>query len=444
MPLEELLALYRYAPAAPSEPSDRPDESSTSNNECSTNDAQSGKSSVADAPTERRSRPSSVPPCSPPSAEQSARASKLGHLIGTTGELCYDQSDEDDEDDEDYDEEDRTADWRKSIQVGEDHQAQVPDSLSPYPTESSEKDAVGRLLWTPSGLSDEAVQLFLKAFTGENGLPAGGRPGAKPAQAIPDQALPLGAHVRDNEEALQLLLQCDHNVELALRRKPTAANPAPERLGTERMRPWAEDECREFEEGLKLHGKDFYAIQQARLTGRPVGELVHFYYLWKKTERHDLFAGKWRIEKKKYSLHPGITDYMDKFLDEQENLAMHSQPDNLPASFAVAQPAPQTSHGTLLSPKATHTSNNASAPAVGAFAAYGSRPSPGASSAGRLNPNVGRTDPLLAASKLNQLTERTQPNGQLPVRPAIAENSSPTATGGPSSVSSSAAVTSEL
>lgn len=52
---------------------------------------------------------------------------------------------------------------------------------------------------------------------------------------------------------------------------------------------------------------------------RSVGELVQFYYLWKKTERHDVFANKARLEKKKYSLHPGLTDYMDRFLEEQES-----------------------------------------------------------------------------------------------------------------------------
>merc|ERR1712173_283907 len=43
-----------------------------------------------------------------------------------------------------------------------------------------------------------------------------------------------------------------------------------------------------------------------------------FYYLWKKTERHDVFATATRLEKKKYALHPGTTDYMDRFIDEQD------------------------------------------------------------------------------------------------------------------------------
>ena len=48
---------------------------------------------------------------------------------------------------------------------------------------------------------------------------------------------------------------------------------------------------------------------------RSVGELVQFYYLWKKTERHDVFANATRLEKKKYTLHPGeypIKGYFEK------------------------------------------------------------------------------------------------------------------------------------
>ncbi len=47
-------------------------------------------------------------------------------------------------------------------------------------------------------------------------------------------------------------------------------------------------------------------IQQQKVRTRSVGELVQFYYLWKKTERHDIFANATRLEKKKYTLHPGI------------------------------------------------------------------------------------------------------------------------------------------
>ena len=69
----------------------------------------------------------------------------------------------------------------------------------------------------------------------------------------------------------------------------------------------SEEECRAFELGLRLYGKDFHMIQQQKVRTRSVGELVLFYYLWKKTERHDVFANSTRLEKKKYTLHPGNT-----------------------------------------------------------------------------------------------------------------------------------------
>jgi hypothetical protein len=53
-------------------------------------------------------------------------------------------------------------------------------------------------------------------------------------------------------------------------------------------------------------------LQGQKVGTRAVGELVQFYYLWKKTERHDVFANSFRIEKKKYTLHPGTTDYMER------------------------------------------------------------------------------------------------------------------------------------
>ena len=54
----------------------------------------------------------------------------------------------------------------------------------------------------------------------------------------------------------------------------------------ETMTLWSEEECRAFELGLRLYGKDFHMIQQQKVRTRSVGELVQFYYLWKKTERH--------------------------------------------------------------------------------------------------------------------------------------------------------------
>lgn len=141
---------------------------------------------------------------------------------------------------------------------------------------------------------------------------------------IISNVLPQGKHLRDDEQALYLLQQCGHNVDEALRRRRINAISA---SSANTMSEWSEEECRLFESGLRVYGKDFHSIQQLKVRTRAVGELVQFYYLWKKTERHDVFANKGRLEKKKYSLTPGLTDYMDRFLeDNNDQMNCQTQP----------------------------------------------------------------------------------------------------------------------
>lgn len=239
--------------------------------------------------------------------------------------------------------------------VGSEFQAQIPEGLCRYddalPYENEDK-----LVWDPSQLNECDIELYLRnvnipvnATSGATSTPSnintGGSSIANSTSPLASNAttsgataannkslLPCGNHLRDDEQSLYLLLQCGHNMEEALRRRrlnatlppvvavaaaTTASHPSPD--NDTRMSLWSEEECRNFESGLRIYGKDFHAIQQAKVRTRSVSELVQFYYLWKKTERHDIFANKARLEKKKYSLHPGLTDYMDRFLEEQEN-----------------------------------------------------------------------------------------------------------------------------
>lgn len=242
--------------------------------------------------------------------------------------------------------------------VGSEFQAQIPEGLCRYddalPYENEDK-----LVWDPSQLNECDIELYLRNVNIPVNVTSGGcanasmnssSSGSSTANSTPAFAsntatagatmaannnkslLPCGNHLRDDEQSLYLLLQCGHNMEEALRRRrlnatlppvvavaaaTTASHPSPD--NDTRMSLWSEEECRNFESGLRIYGKDFHAIQQAKVRTRSVSELVQFYYLWKKTERHDIFANKARLEKKKYSLHPGLTDYMDRFLEEQEN-----------------------------------------------------------------------------------------------------------------------------
>ncbi|KAK4313302.1 hypothetical protein Pmani_015355 [Petrolisthes manimaculis] len=267
-----------------------------------------------------------------PSSSRSLRGHKPLGILSTGS--SRQQSEDEEEDEGEYSGEEE--DWHKTIMIGSSYQAQVPEGLQAYgatpPYENEDK-----LLWEPGKLNPKQIEQIWRhhpslshskiikqnEYGGENikkfssvkveeylrtlSHPPPGSQGVA--------AIPLGKHVRDDEQALYLLLQCGYNVDEALRRH--RMNPAP--LAST-MTLWSEEECRNFENGLKTYGKDFHLIQQNKVRTRSVGELVQFYYLWKKTERHDLFATKTRIEKKKYIVHPGTTDYMDRFLDEGEGV----------------------------------------------------------------------------------------------------------------------------
>nr|XP_023026766.1 mesoderm induction early response protein 1-like [Leptinotarsa decemlineata] len=244
-----------------------------------------GEDQENQSPRRKTTKHSTLKPCYENASEKYQDASRL--LRSKVNE----------EDDEHYnynpdDEENRVV--IKTIMVGSDYQAQVPEGICHYddalPYENEDK-----LIWDPQ-IDDEAVEDYLKK-----------------ALAIDRPVLPLGCHLRDNEQALYLLQQCGHNIEEALRR--LKMNIA---LYNEAMSPWSEEECRNFEAGVRAFGKNFYLTQQNKVRTRSVGELVQFYYLWKKSERHDVFANKVRLEKKKYALHPGVTDFMDRFLEDQD------------------------------------------------------------------------------------------------------------------------------
>ncbi|XP_040355902.1 mesoderm induction early response protein 1 isoform X14 [Ixodes scapularis] len=253
-------------------------------------------------------------PTAPPPPRREHRTTSTAHLLRSVSHASESSNSDSDEDFtiEEY--------WKKNenfndvnllgpayarvphqtIQVGSEYQATIPVGLCKY-DDAPAYENEDRLLWDPAKISDTDVEDYLSTAQEPTG------------NAVGYGSLPVGCHTRDDEQALYLLLQCGHNVEEALRRR--RMNPA---LPSE-MSLWSEEECRSFESGLRLYGKDFHLIQLHKVRTRSVAELVHFYYLWKKTERHDIFASKVRLEKKKYALHPGTTDYMDRFLDEQEN-----------------------------------------------------------------------------------------------------------------------------
>ncbi|KMY91999.1 mesoderm induction early response protein 1 [Drosophila simulans] len=216
-------------------------------------------------------------------------------------------------------------DARKIIMVGHDYQAEIPEGLSQYgdilPYENEDQ-----LIWEPSQVSEREVEEYLakiqetrsivppedgaETTTGEEGAATGATiepPAPITAPATPPKAPPASSGagdqelvVKDNEQALHLLVQCGYDFKEALRRKRMNVLPL-----TDTMSSWSEDECLKFEEGIQRFGKDFYQIRQNQVRTRTMRELVHFYYLWKKSERRD----------QSFALNDTI-DHMDVFINE--------------------------------------------------------------------------------------------------------------------------------
>ncbi|XP_074642839.1 mesoderm induction early response protein 1-like [Tubulanus polymorphus] len=300
MPLEDLLAMYGYG-GEPQETRSSSEEEILSNQDLTLDKEEIARDLLKHDDTNNETSVTDLLD----SVEVPSENSQTVRLLRSRSQA---ESSGDESDDEDYEPE-KEDDWKKMIQVGSDYQAVVPIGLCKY-GDAPAYENEDRLLWDPNILMDDSVERYLEKVHADH---------LQNAQGV--AAIPTGNHVRDDEQALYLLLQCGHNIEEALRRQRMQSVPP-----TDPMSLWSEEECRNFENGLRVYGKDFHLIQQHKVRTRSVGELVQFYYLWKKTERHDAFANKYRLEKKKYILHPGITDYMDRFVDELENPLPPQQP----------------------------------------------------------------------------------------------------------------------
>ncbi|XP_071302042.1 mesoderm induction early response protein 3-like isoform X2 [Agelaius tricolor] len=315
MPLEDLLAFYGYEPTIPvmagssvdSSPSELADElpDMTLDKEEIAKDLLSGD----DEETQ-----SSADDLTPSVTSHEATdffprplRSKANLFVSEANTTCDGDKESDGEDIE-ADNVNSSEDLRKEIKVGLQYQAEIPPYLGRYSNNEKAYENEDHLLWKPDVISENKVKEYLF----ETSLRAGnenmiGR-------------IPEGLHTRDNEQALYELLKSSHNVKEATERYCSNGKASQE------MTAWTEEECRSFEHALLIYGKDFHLIQKNKVRTRTVAECVAFYYMWKKSERYDYFAQQTRFGKKRYNHHPGVTDYMDRLVDEAEALggAVHS------------------------------------------------------------------------------------------------------------------------
>lgn len=205
----------------------------------------------------------------------------LRHLQGGDKDTLVSSSDEDSDDVSIPSNEER-----KEIMVGSMYQAKIPP-LCPYAQQERAYSSEDQLLWRPEVLSVQDVEEFLlKAQRSHS------QEGAPCTQRVT---------VQDNEQALYELVKCNFNAEEALMRLRFNV-----KVFREELCSWSEEECRNFEHGYRVYGKNFHLIQANKVRTRSVGECVEYYYMWKNSERHMYFTQQAsRLTRRKYSLQQG-------------------------------------------------------------------------------------------------------------------------------------------
>uniref|UniRef100_A0A3P8X9E7 Mesoderm induction early response 1, family member 3 b n=1 Tax=Esox lucius TaxID=8010 RepID=A0A3P8X9E7_ESOLU len=215
-------------------------------------------------------------------------------------------------------------DSRKEIMVGSQYQAEIPALVGNYKDNEKVYENEDQLLWQPDALPEQRVKDFLRHTSSQ----------------VVDMKLVATLEsglVQDNEQALYELVKCNYNISDALEcyRKN-------EKSSKGEMAPWSEEECRNFELALLLYEKNFYLIQKHKVNTRTVAECVAFYYMWKKSERFDFFVQQNRFGKKKFSSYPGVTDLMDRLVDEAEGLVVDSSASVCSSSSGGGRMEPST------------------------------------------------------------------------------------------------------
>ncbi|XP_017732648.1 PREDICTED: mesoderm induction early response protein 1 isoform X1 [Rhinopithecus bieti] len=345
MPIHELLSLYGYGSTVrlPEEDEEEEEEEEEGeDDEDADNDDNSGCSgenkeeNIKDSSGQEDETQSSNDDPSQSVASQDAQEiirPRRCKYFDTNSEV-----EEESEEDEDYI---PSEDWKKEIMVGSMFQAEIPVGICRYKENEKVYENDDQLLWDPEYLPEDKVIIFLKDASRRTGDEKG------------VEAIPEGSHIKDNEQALYELVKCNFDTEEALRRLRFNVKAAREELSV-----WTEEECRNFEQGLKAYGKDFHLIQANKVRTRSVGECVAFYYMWKKSERYDFFAQQTRFGKKKYNLHPGVTDYMDRLLDESESAASSRAPSPPPTASNSSNSQSEKEDGTVSTTNQNGVSSN--------------------------------------------------------------------------------------
>ncbi|KAK6319432.1 hypothetical protein J4Q44_G00106430 [Coregonus suidteri] len=156
------------------------------------------------------------------------------------------------------------------IRVGSSHQAKLPE-LQPRPVFGVQTQTENEeLVWMP-GVNDCDLLMYLRAarsMAAFAGMCDGG--------STEDGCL---AASRDDTtlNALNMLHASRYDAAKALQR--LVKKPVPKLI----EKCWSEDDVKRFIKGLRQYGKHFFRIRKELLPNKKTGELITFYYHWKKT-----------------------------------------------------------------------------------------------------------------------------------------------------------------
>ncbi|XP_043098913.1 mesoderm induction early response protein 1a isoform X2 [Puntigrus tetrazona] len=279
MPIEELLKLYGYSTGgSPEEEDGDVQEEDSSENNCSSHSKPKEDEKQEDDQENQEDEDVQSSGEEPPSCSVSHSTAQLLYPRPSN----YLEGDEEESEDDDYI---PSEDWKKEIMVGSMYQAETPAGLCKYKDNEKVYENEDQLLWNPELIPEDKVVEFLTEASKCSGDETG------------VHAIPEGSHIKDNEQALYELFKCNFNSEEALRRLKFNVKPAKEEMSV-----WTEEECRSFEQGLNSYGKNFSSIQANKQT---------------------------KLGKRKYSLRPGVLDYMECILESSESSGSSS---SLPTS----------------------------------------------------------------------------------------------------------------
>ena len=164
----------------------------------------------------------------------------------------------------------RLASTQGEIRVGPSHQAKLPVFEGDIPP-IGRPDRYEELTWEPGRTHDHDLIMYLRAarsMAAFAGMCDGG--------STEDGCYAAG---RDDTTANALDILHDSEYDTGKALQTLVKNPVPTGLGKE----WTEDETRRFIKGLRLHGKNFFKIRLEFLPEKETGDLITYYYLWKKT-----------------------------------------------------------------------------------------------------------------------------------------------------------------